>query len=161
MIVHILLNGLNRCILQLIVRLRINLLDFLQVIKANVLISIGLEDITSNLTPFKARCVDEVAVLTTSTAVRSMVVAAGDGAKVARLDQLVGLKHGLLGSHLVELGHLDPFLLIHLLEFDYLLVCKRDQYLRSLARSLLKQATNVLFLLYEGQKRVLVTAIKG
>ena len=137
-IVDVLLNSLNRGIGQLLVRLSIDFLDFLQVVQTNVLIAIGLEDVTSNLTSFEAGRMDEVTVLTASAAIWSMVVAAGNRTEVAGLDELVSLEHGLLSGHLVELGQLDPFLLIDLLEFDDLFIGERDQYLRGLTWSLLK-----------------------
>lgn len=125
MVVDELLNGLDRCCAQFLVHLLARLLDLLKVVQADVLIAVSLEDVTRNLTLFKTRRVDEVAVLTACAAVRSVVVAAGDGTEVAGLYQLVGLQHGLLCVHLVKLGHLDLSLLINLLEFDYLLVGKR------------------------------------
>ena len=96
MVADELLNGLYRCFYKFFVCFRVHLLDFLQVVQADVLVAIGL-DVTRYDTPFEACRMDKVAVLTASVAVWSMVITTGDGAKVAWLDyQLASLKHGLL-----------------------------------------------------------------
>ena len=153
MVVHELLNGLKGSVVQLFGHLRVDLLNLLQVVDADVLVSVGLEDIASDFPSFEARGVDEVAILAACAAIGSVIVAAGHRAEIARLDELVLLYDGLLGRHLADLSHLDSPLLVHLFVLDDLLVGERDQDLRCLARRLLKQATDLLFLLYITVKR--------
>ena len=137
-IVYELLDGLERSVAELFCRFRVDLLDLLQVVDPDVLISIGLEDIPSNLPPLEARSVDEVAILASSAAIGAVVVAAGHGAEITRLDELVLLEDGLLCGHLVDLSQLDSSLLVYLFELDNLLVGERDENLRWLAWRLLK-----------------------
>ena len=138
MIVHELLNGLKGGVVQLFGRLQVNLLNFLQVVDADVLVSVGLEDIASDFPSLEARGVNEVAILAASAAIGSVIVAAGHSAEIARLYELVLLYDGLLGRHLTDLSHLDSPLLVHLFILDDLLVGERDEDLRCLARRLLK-----------------------
>ena len=137
-IVHELLNGLKGGVVQLFGRLQVNLLNFLQVVDADVLVSVGLEDIASDFPSLEARGVNEVAILAASAAIGSVIVAAGHSAEIARLYKLVLLYDGLLGRHLTDLSHLDSPLLVHLFILDDLLVGERDEDLRCLARRLLK-----------------------
>ena len=53
-VVHELLNGLKGGVVQLFSHLRVDLLNFLQVVDADVLVSVGLEDITSDFPSFEA-----------------------------------------------------------------------------------------------------------
>jgi len=71
-------------------------LDLLEVIHADILVAVRLEDFTGDLAAFKALGVNEVAVFTPSAAIGSVEVAAGHGAEVARLDDRVHIDHGLL-----------------------------------------------------------------
>lgn len=137
-IIHELLDGLERCITQLIGHFRVNLLDFLQIIDPNVLISIGLKDITSNFPSLEARCVNKMAILAACAAIGPMIVSTGHSAEITRLDKLVLLEDGLLGRHLIKLSQLNSSLLIHLFELYDLLIGKRNENLRCLPWRLLK-----------------------
>ena len=152
-VVHELLNGLKGGIVQLFGHLRVDLLNLLQVVYSDVLVSVGLKDVTSDFPSFKARGVDEVAILAACAAIGSVIIAAGHRAEITWLDKLVLLYDGLLGCHLADLSHLDSSLLVYFFVLDDLLVGERDKDLRCLARRLLKQATDLLFLLYITVKR--------
>ena len=126
MIVHILLNLLEGGVSKLLSHQRVNLLNRLDIVHVNVLIAICLENITWHFAALKTCRVNEVTIFAPGAAVGAVVVAAGYGAEVARLDELVLLEDCLLGGHLIELSHLDSSLLIHFLELPNLLVSKRD-----------------------------------
>ena len=97
---------------------------------------------------------DEVTVFTTRAAIRSMVVAAGHRAEITRLNELILLKNSLLSHHLIQLSQLlHSSLLVLFLELHYLLIGKCDENLRRLTGRLLKQATNLLFLLYRHKRK--------
>ena len=53
-IIHELLNGLKGGVVQLLGHLRVNLLNLLQVVYPNVLVSVGLKDITSDFPSLEA-----------------------------------------------------------------------------------------------------------
>lgn len=107
-----LLNDLVWSILQLFISFRYDLLNLLQAIHTNVLISVGLEDLTSNFSTFKALSVDKVTVLSSCAALGTMVVAAGHRTEVAWLDHHVHVHSCLLDCHLIDLSYLSSFLLI-------------------------------------------------
>ena len=54
MVVHELLNCLEGGVVQLFGHLRVDLLNLLQVVDADVLVSVGLEDIASDFPSFEA-----------------------------------------------------------------------------------------------------------
>ena len=89
MIVHELLNGLKGGVVQLFGRLRVDLLNLLQVVNSDVLVSVGLKDVTSDFPSFKARGVDEVAILAACAAIGSVIVAAGHSSEITWLYELV------------------------------------------------------------------------
>lgn len=145
-----LLDGLYRRVLELLEDARTHcFLDLLQMIDAYVLVAVLLEDVARDLAALEANRVYEMAILTASAAVRAVVVAAGDGSVIARLDNLTGLlNQALLRRKLAELGQLESSpLLVDLLELEDFFVGERDEHLRRLSWSLLKQTANMPLLL--------------
>ena len=148
-----LLNHLNRGLLKIYVRFWNNFLDFLEVIHANVLVSVGLEDFTSDFTTLESLCVNEVAVLASGATIRSMEVAARDCPEVARLDDLVHACHSLLSRNLIELGHLLLSLFVHFFVLRDCLIGKLDENIGLLARSFHQEAADALLLFYRSENR--------
>ena len=146
MAVHELLDSLNGCVLELLEHLWADLLDFLQVVQADVLVSVRLKDIAGDFSAFEALGVDEVAVLAACASIWPVVVSAGDCSEVARLDDLSRLHQALLRGNLVDLGQLQPSLLIDLLKLDDLFVGESDEHLRRLTGSFLEQTADVFLL---------------
>ena len=124
-ILHKLLNDLNVGIFEVLESSRYNFLNLLEVVHANILVTIGLEDLAGDFPPFEALGVNEVAVLATRASIGSMEVAAWHSSEVTGLDYLVHGCHGLLrcGRHLVELCHLCLTLLIYFLVLGDCFVC--------------------------------------
>ena len=89
MIVHELLNGLKGGVVQLFGRLRVDLLNLLQVVYSDILVSVGLEDIASDFPSFEAGSVNEVAILAACATIGSMIVAAGHSSEITWLYELV------------------------------------------------------------------------
>ena len=104
MIVHILLNLLERSIGKLLGHQRVYLLNRLEIVHVNILITICLEYVTWHFAAFKTCRMDEVTIFAPGAAIGAMVVAAGHSAEVAWLDKLVLLEDSLLGGHLIELS---------------------------------------------------------
>ena len=84
-----LLDDLVAGILKFLVGFRTHFLNLLQVVHSDVLIAIRLENFTRNFSSFKALRVDEVAEFASCATIRSVVVATGNCAEIARLDDLV------------------------------------------------------------------------
>ena len=135
--VYELLDCLEGSVAELVGCFRVNLLDLLKVIDSNVLVSIGLEDISGYFTTFKTWCVNKVTVFTSRASIGPMVVATGHGAEITWFDELILLQDGLMSRHLIELSQLHSSLLVQLLKLDDLLVGDRDEDLRRLAGRLL------------------------
>ena len=108
-----LLDDLVWSILQLFISFGYDLLNLLQAVHANVLISVGLENFTGDFSTFKALSVDKVTVFSSCAALRTMIVAAGHCTEVAWLNHHIHAHSSLLDCHLVDLSHLSPFLLIY------------------------------------------------
>jgi hypothetical protein len=102
-------------ILKLFISLGDNLLNLLETIHSNVLVSVRLEDLSSNLTAFESLSMDKVTVFASSATLRSMVIPTGHGSKIAWLYQLVHVNHSLLSCHLIYLCHLSFSFLIDFL----------------------------------------------
>lgn len=82
-----------------------------------------------------------------------MVVAAGNGAEITGLNDLVHVYHSLLCRNLVDLGHLSFSLLIDFFVLSDGLIGKLDQHIRWLARRLHKEAANTLLLFYKTRQK--------
>lgn len=123
-----LLNDLVWSILQLFISFGYDLLNLLQAVHTNVLISVGLEDFSGNFATFKALSVDKVTVLSSCATLGTMVVAAGHSTEVAWLYHHVHVHSCLLDCHLVDLSYLSSFLLIDFFVLVYGFVSQVDQY---------------------------------
>ena len=89
MILHELLNDLNIGILKVFVRLWNNFLNLLQIVHANILITIGLKDFACDFSPFKALRVNKVTVLAARASIWSVEVAARNCSEITGLDYLI------------------------------------------------------------------------
>ena len=105
-----LLDDLVWSILQLFISFGYDLLNLLQAVHSNVLISVGLEDFTGDFSTFEALSVDKVTVFSSCATLRTMVVATGHSTEIAWLDHHIHVHSSLLDCHLVDLSHLSPFL---------------------------------------------------
>ena len=114
-------------------------LDLLEEVHADILVAVGLKDFASDLTALEACGMDKVAVLTAGAPVGPVVVAARDGAEVARLDDLIHVGDGLLSGCLLDLRHLSLAFLIDFLELGDGIVGKTYQHRRRLSLSLLQK----------------------
>ena len=160
-ILHELLDYLNRSILKFVKSLWLQLLDLLQVVHSNVLVAVGLENFTRNFSPFISLGMDEVTVLTACASIWAMVVSAGNCAEVAWLNHLIHTDNGLLRSELVYLSHLCLSLLIDLLKLIDVFLSQSDQHVRLLAGCRLQDVANPLFLFYLSQTKGYYIKIRG
>ncbi len=153
MVRYKLLDDLIWGILELFIGFGDGLLNFLQAIHSNVLISIRLEYFSRNFSPFEPLSVNEMTVFASSATLRTMVIATGNCSKVARLDQLVHVHNRLLIGHLVDLHHLCFTLLVDLLVLVDCFCCQVDQHIGRLLFSFQKKTAYALLLIYKNWQR--------
>lgn len=114
-----LLNHVQTGVFQVLVGTWDNFLDLLENVDSDILVSIGLKDVSGDLFAFKAVRMDEVAELASSAAVRSMKIATGDSAEIAWLDKHVLVHSQLLLLLLGQLHHLGlPLFIVVFEAFD-------------------------------------------
>ena len=85
----------------------------MQIVDSDVLVSISLENITSNFAPLKSRSMNKVAILTAGASIGSVVVPTRHSSEVAWLNERVHVGHSLLGGELLQLSLLHSSLLIN------------------------------------------------
>jgi len=142
-----LLDHLMGSILELFVGLGHHFLDLLEVVHADVLIAVGLEDFARNFATLEALGMDKVAKFAACAPVGAVVVSTGHRAEVARLDDLVHLIDGLLRRKLVNLSHVGFALLVDFLVLGNRFVCHVDKYAGWLTRGFHQQTADALVLL--------------
>lgn len=89
MILHELLNDLNIGILKVFVRLWNNFLNLLQIVHANILVTIGLKYFACDFSPFKALRVNKMTVFAASASIWSVEVAARNCSEITGLYYLI------------------------------------------------------------------------
>lgn len=92
MLVHKLLNHLQRLFFQISGLLRHYLLDLSQEVSPHVFVSVVLKHITRQLHACEALSVDEMAKVSTGASNRAMVIPTRHSAVVTWLDELVGIE---------------------------------------------------------------------
>ena len=135
MVCYELLDDLVWGILQLFIGFGDGLLNLLQAIHSNVLISVRLEYFSRNFSAFKSLSMNEMTVFAARATLRTMVIATGNCSKVARLDQLIHVHDSLLSSHLIDLNHLGFALFVNLLVLIDCFCCQVDKHIGRLLSS--------------------------